>query len=103
MQVFTSVEDTQIPALRRYVHLVTSVRRKQHLERLMRSLERFVFGIKSYITESNHKVSSTEAYIMTIELVSFSTIYLLSISHIQQFYRGRHSKYLSKHIEDLYK
>ncbi|XP_021368917.1 uncharacterized protein LOC110460370 isoform X2 [Mizuhopecten yessoensis] len=47
--VFSSTEETQIPVLRRYIHELTSVRRQQHVDRLIRTLGQFVFDIQSYI------------------------------------------------------
>ncbi|XP_033730770.1 uncharacterized protein LOC117320229, partial [Pecten maximus] len=47
--VFNTTEDTQIPMLRRYIHELTSSRRQQHVDRLIRTLGQFVFDVQSYI------------------------------------------------------
>ncbi|XP_069113087.1 microtubule-associated protein futsch-like [Argopecten irradians] len=47
--VFSTTEDTQIPVLRRYIHELTSSRRQQHIDRLIRTLGQFVFDVQSYI------------------------------------------------------
>ncbi|XP_052816838.1 uncharacterized protein LOC128243248 isoform X1 [Mya arenaria] len=47
-QVFSNLTDTQIPALRNYVHEMTYNRQRQSLERLIHNLGRLVFDMHIY-------------------------------------------------------
>ncbi|XP_048745844.2 uncharacterized protein LOC125658551 isoform X2 [Ostrea edulis] len=49
--VFGTEEDTQIPALRSYIHQMTSVRHQKSLERILQRVAQFVFDIQNYLTE----------------------------------------------------
>ncbi|XP_070574602.1 myosin-2 heavy chain-like isoform X2 [Ptychodera flava] len=50
-QVFSSIEDTQIPAIKRFVHDITCTRRLQGTERLIRSIGRYQEDLLSYLTD----------------------------------------------------
>ncbi|WAR13087.1 SLIP-like protein [Mya arenaria] len=50
-QVFSNLTDTQIPALRNYVHEMTYNRQRQSLERLIHNLGRLVFDMHIYASE----------------------------------------------------
>eukprot|EP00058_Branchiostoma_floridae_P019509 XP_002604999.1 hypothetical protein BRAFLDRAFT_129807 [Branchiostoma floridae] len=58
-QVFSSVADTQIPALREFVHEMTNVRRQSGTEKLIRSLGSFVSDIASYLLDEGTKNHGT--------------------------------------------
>lgn len=51
------MEDTEILALRRYVHEMTSIRRSQGTERTIRNVSRFVFDIQNYLMDNGTEVS----------------------------------------------
>ncbi|XP_045194118.2 uncharacterized protein LOC123549787 [Mercenaria mercenaria] len=75
-QVFNSLEDTQIPALRQYVHEMTSVRRRQWLERLIRNVGRFVFDLQMYVSEGGDMKSRDRGFAKSAidsELQKFDT------------------------------
>ncbi|CAH1269482.1 NUGGC [Branchiostoma lanceolatum] len=58
-QVFSNVNDTQIPALREFVHEITNVRRESGTEKLIRSLGSFVSDIASYLLDEGTKNHGT--------------------------------------------
>ncbi|XP_078688013.1 uncharacterized protein LOC144920054 [Branchiostoma floridae x Branchiostoma belcheri] len=58
-QVFSSVHDTQIPALREFVHEMTNVRRQSGTEKLICSLGSFVSDIASYLLDEGTKNHGT--------------------------------------------
>ncbi|XP_078607341.1 uncharacterized protein LOC144879607 [Branchiostoma floridae x Branchiostoma japonicum] len=58
-QVFSNVNDTQIPALREFVHEMTNVRRQSGTEKLIRSLGSFVSDIASYLLDEGTKNHGT--------------------------------------------
>ncbi|XP_066288368.1 uncharacterized protein [Branchiostoma lanceolatum] len=58
-QVFSNVNDTQIPALRDFVHEITNVRRESGTEKLIRSLGSFVSDIASYLLDEGTKNHGT--------------------------------------------
>jgi uncharacterized protein (DUF2164 family) len=49
--VFDTEEETQIPALRDYIHQMTNIRQKKSLERILQRVAQFVFNIQTYLTE----------------------------------------------------
>jgi len=55
-QVFSSVGDTQIPALRDYIHEMTAARQQQSLERLVQNLGRYVSDLYIYLAEGGKMV-----------------------------------------------
>ncbi|KAI8519739.1 hypothetical protein Bbelb_029960 [Branchiostoma belcheri] len=65
-QVFSSVQDTQIPALREFVHEMTNVRRQSGTEKLIRSLGSFVSDIASYLLDEGTKNHGTRMSAKTI-------------------------------------
>ncbi|XP_035679869.1 uncharacterized protein LOC118418142 [Branchiostoma floridae] len=58
-QVFSNVNDTQIPALREFVHEMTNVRRQSGTEKQIRSLGSFVSDIASYLLDEGTKNHGT--------------------------------------------
>ena len=56
-QIFNSIEDTEVPRLRNYVHEMTRVRKRQCVERLIRSLGRYVFDLQHYTGDNMTVVS----------------------------------------------
>ncbi|KAL3859762.1 hypothetical protein ACJMK2_009958 [Sinanodonta woodiana] len=63
--VFQDAEDTQIPALKDYVHELTYARRQKGLEELVRSLGRCVFNFLSYIRNGGRLSTAASAGIET--------------------------------------
>ncbi|XP_052816315.1 uncharacterized protein LOC128242920 isoform X2 [Mya arenaria] len=53
-QVFSDLTDTQIPALRNYVHEMTSIRQRQSVDRLIHNLGRVVFDMHIYTSEGEN-------------------------------------------------
>ncbi|KAL5022560.1 hypothetical protein ScPMuIL_001715 [Solemya velum] len=60
--VFSTLEDTQIPALRMFIHEMTSVRRRRATEQLIQSVGNFVFDMESYISDEGTKCHGTRTY-----------------------------------------
>ncbi|WAR13060.1 SLIP-like protein [Mya arenaria] len=56
-QVFSDLKDTQIPALRDYVHEMTNIQQRQSLERLIHNLGRLVFDMHTYISEGLNTIA----------------------------------------------
>ncbi|XP_061188894.1 uncharacterized protein LOC133197070 [Saccostrea echinata] len=50
--VFSMEEDTQIPALRSYIHQMTAVRHRSSIERILQRVAQFVFDVQNYLTEN---------------------------------------------------
>lgn len=51
-QVFGTEQETQIPALRSYIHQMTEVRHRSSMERILQTVAQFVFDIQNYLTEA---------------------------------------------------
>ncbi|XP_062582804.1 uncharacterized protein LOC134244562, partial [Saccostrea cucullata] len=49
--VFSTEEDTQIPALRSYIHQMTAVRHRGSVERILQRVAQFVFDVQNYLNE----------------------------------------------------
>ncbi|XP_062567678.1 nuclear GTPase SLIP-GC-like [Saccostrea cucullata] len=49
--VFSTEEDTQIPALRSYIHQMTAVRHRSSIERILQRVVQFVFDVQNYLNE----------------------------------------------------
>ncbi|KAK3100746.1 hypothetical protein FSP39_024595 [Pinctada imbricata] len=60
--VFSSEDETQIPALQQYVHQLTSVRRKHGVERLLQRLAQYVFDINHYLVEDGTESKSARRH-----------------------------------------
>uniref|UniRef100_A0A8W8KI25 FHA domain-containing protein n=1 Tax=Magallana gigas TaxID=29159 RepID=A0A8W8KI25_MAGGI len=50
--VFGTEQETQIPALRSYIHQMTEVRHRSSMERILQTVAQFVFDIQNYLTEA---------------------------------------------------
>jgi len=57
VKVFSNISDTGLPALVQHVHTITKVRRRQGIERLIRSVTHFVLDVAGYLVEVGTQVN----------------------------------------------
>ncbi|KAH3768967.1 hypothetical protein DPMN_170188 [Dreissena polymorpha] len=65
-QVFSTLEETQIPTLRNYVHEMTGIRQRQSMERLIHSVGRFVADILLYTSHDGKTCAKGNTFTKTV-------------------------------------